>query len=272
MPDNFNNDPLEGYVYTPYSEAIIGIYREPAGSLMTISNEIGGITSIAYEDSLLDFRGINCRNYELDGPNTRVWRVKEIITENGMTKNNETTHPHYNKQKTEYKYGKVWQDHKEHDYRGHDWVEETVFGENDKKFKTKHYFHQDDYRKGKEYKTQVFDENDNLLRENLNTFTPYWCFSSYLSKITTPASTWMEAPVNYFFATFLTESRTKFYEISSQNIERQIKSTYKYDIYGNVIEQYNHGDISYIEDDLKIEKSFQPNADKWIINKPFRTK
>ncbi len=258
---------------TDNSVSYTEIYREPAGTLISITNEIGGVTSIKYEESTLS--EINyCLPYKNNpnGPNTRVWRVKEIITENGMTKNDETTHSHYNKQKTEYKYGKVWQDHKEHDYRGHDRVEETVFGENDKKFKTKHYFHQDDYRKGKEYKTQVFDENDNLLRENLNTFTPYWCFSSYLSKITTSPSTWMDAPVNYFFATFLTESSTKFYEISSQDIERQTKSTYKYDIYGNVTEQYNHGDISYIEDDLKIEKSFQPNADKWIINKPFRTK
>ena len=263
---------------------ILEIYTEPAGSLMTITNEIGGVSSINYEESLLDKEpftyydqddGIVTNDYpiyDIFGPNTRIWRVKEIITENGMTKNDETVHPHYNKQKTEYKYGKVWQDHKEHDYRGHDWVEETVSGENDKKFKTKHYFHQDDYRKGKEYRTLVYDKYDevnetaNLLRETENTFSVY---DKTHTEILTDPATWMETPENQYFATFLTDTRTKFHETSSIDTERETKSTYEYDIYGNVKKEIRNGDISHSKDDLEIKKNYSYNTEKWIVNKPY---
>ena len=43
---------------------------------------------------------------------------------------------------------------------------------------------------------------------------------------------------------------------------------YTYDAYGNVIEEYQYGDVSESSDDRTVVRTFHPNTTDWLVSLP----
>ncbi len=49
---------------------------------------------------------------------------------------------------------------------------------------------------------------------------------------------------------------------------RETKSIYAYDAYGNVTREEHYGDVTDATDDRRVERTYFPNTDKWILSLP----
>ena len=114
--------------------------------LKEINNSLGGSTLIDYEKST---------SSPTSNLGFNVWIVKSVIMDNNMvgTHNSVST--------TQYMFSGGMYDYEDREFRGFNYAEEIRSDGT----KIKHYFHQDDARKGKEYQTEIVDVTGNPFKK-----------------------------------------------------------------------------------------------------------
>jgi len=192
---------------------------------------LGGGISIDYQKSTsLDNTG-NDTQSDL-GFNT--WLVFNI------TKNNSVAGAHNTISSTIYNFTDGKFDYKSREFRGFNFAEEKIA---DKVMK--HWFLQDDARSGKEFKTEVLDNQTN----------PY----------KTTERTWNSAQQNGYYIVELAQESELDYDNFSSN--PKIKNTsYDYDEFGNVIYKHSLGNVTDSNDDKFELYRYINNSDLWIAN------
>jgi len=200
--------------------------------LKNITNSKGGITSIDYiKSTFLDNTGED----NLSDLGFNLWVVSNITKDNGMNNGHKVF------SKISYNYSGGEYDYIGKEFRGFNYVEEKI----DNKI-VKHYFHQSEDLKGKEYKTEIQDNANNTYQK--------------IEKI------WSPINKSGYFVVNLNETSEFTYDNQTSN--PKIKNvTYEYDENGNTIRIYYKGDINNPNDDRFENYSYLNNSELWIINK-----
>ena len=201
--------------------------------LKNITNELGGLTLIDYEPST--------KFDNADGNVSRlgfnIWVVKTFYQNNSLQNDfNIFSNTSYN-----YFGGKY--DYDDSEFRGFNIVNETL----DDKSVISHYFHQNKQLKGKEYKTETFDRNGNILSATENNFN--FTAKDYGIFVTNLIST-----SNYQYDGTLTNPKI-------------VNVSYKYDNYSNVINKPQFGDVSINGDEKYENYTYAINLTPWILDK-----
>ncbi len=211
--------------------------------LETIANGLGGSTTIEYTPST------QYANTQLPYP---VQTVSAITTDDGNSHVATST----------YTYEGGFHHLGERDFRGFAHVTVTgPAGPSGEQTLTETWFHQGNdtevdvntpnvpngYLKGAPYRTQVTDAQGNLYTQTLTTYT---------------ADDDGAAP-------FFSPPASVVTDICDGNgCSRQTRTDYTYDVYGNVIEEYQYGDVSESADDRTVVRTFAPNTTDWILGLP----
>jgi len=116
---------------------------------------------------------------------------------------------------------------------------------NDGRSITEHYFHQDQAKKGREYKTIIKSNSNELYIINENEFEAN--------------------ETNDIFEVLLKNSTQSLYD--GQTVPVVSKTSYEYDIYGNPIKTRSEGDISIEGDEKTVLYEYTYNVNDWILNK-----
>jgi len=137
-------------------------------------------------------------------------------------------------------------DPEDKEFRGFAEVEETRPDGS----RVKHWFHQDDAKKGIEYQSKLFDENNNLYTMVKNNFTH-------------------QEESGYYMVT-LDSASNYFYE--GKPDAKITRKSFEYDHYGNVIKMSYLGDISETGDEKYTYLDYTYDTDKWIVSTPNETR
>ena len=201
--------------------------------LESITTRFGGTFLIDYKRSTsLD----NTGNDSLSDLGFNLWVVANITKDNGMNGSQQVISI------TKYNYsGGKYEYYPKNEFRGFNYVEETL---DDKKIR--HWFHQDNGRKSREYETQILDENEN----------------TYLKK----EFAWNSSIKNNYSIVLLIEQSEYSYDNISTN-PKIVNISYDYDEFGNLVEIHYKGDVDDSKDDKYEYFNYLSNSDKWIINK-----
>lgn len=192
--------------------------------LSSIKNAYGGATNISYTSST------KFNNSGEIGFN--IFVVSNITTSNGI---DVFGYVNYS-----YAYGKYLYDTRE--FRGFGFASESDISKT-----INHYFHQDNPRRGREYKTEIYD-NDGLLYTVSETGYNWTRDSDGIYNLT------------------MTHTQTASYDGSNDPIIRNI--TYNYDGYDNIGEVYDYGDVSVSGDEKKTIYTYAYNKKDWIMDRP----
>ncbi|PIN95424.1 hypothetical protein COU56_01595 [Candidatus Pacearchaeota archaeon CG10_big_fil_rev_8_21_14_0_10_31_9] len=200
--------------------------------LNSITFSLGGETLIDYRKS----SGFNnSGNNSLGDLGFNVLVVANITKDNGVdgTQNFVSF--------TNYNYSGGMYDYKDKEFRGFSYVEEKTGNKT-----IRHWFHQDDARQGREYKTQVLDASNNIYKAMIIN----WSFTK---------------PDNYFIVELSEQSESDY---DGQLSNPKIKNiSYEYGAFGNVITVHNKGDVSDLNDDKYEYFNYLSNSDLWIVDK-----
>ena len=200
--------------------------------LANITTEFGGIISISYEKST---KFSHSGDGSLNQIGFNVWVVSNITEDNGISGvHNLTSVRTYN-------YSGGFYDYEGDEFRGFNFVEEKV----DDKV-TKHWFHQSDSLKGREFKTQVLNGSGDLYKETQRD--------------------WESDEQNNYFIIELVEESELAYDGESSN-PRIVNTSYDYDSFGNLIYKHSKGNVEDSGDDRYELYSYLNNSDSWIVNK-----
>ncbi len=200
--------------------------------LRNITTEFGGIISIDYEKST-SFN--NTGNDNIADMGFNAWVVSNI------TYNNEVSGTHNVNITYNYNYSGGLYDYTDKEFRGFNYVEEKIGNK-----VIKHWFHQDDAKKGREYLTETLDNQSNTYKK--------------LER------TWINISKNGYYIIELIEESELTYDGTANN--PKIKNiTYSYDGFGNINFTRNKGDISDSNDDKYEYFNYVNNSNLWIVNK-----
>lgn len=208
--------------------------------LSVINLSLGGSVTVNYKKSTnLDNRG----NDSAGDLGFNIWVVSEIGKNNGMNDSHKiATNYSYNYSGGMYKY-------KDQAFAGFAYAEET----RPDGTKVKHYFYQDEPRMGREYKTEIFDSQNNLYQRR-----------EFKWNSTTNTT---DNVVRYIVQLSEDNSSTYDGEISNPKIS---KTVYGYDNYGNIVERYQLGNTNITGDEKYERYEYVYNSTAWIVNKPKR--
>src|SRR3989338_8473341 len=134
-------------------------------------------------------------------------------------------------------------DYEDKEFRGFSYVEETRPDGS----KIKHYFHQDDAKKGMEYKTEILDSNDNPYKKIENEFGS-------------------EQEDGYYIVT-LDSTKEYLYDGTAEN-PKITQTDFDYDKYGNVLKTSLLGNIPTSDDEKYSYVEYNYDVDRWIVDKP----
>lgn len=155
-----------------------------------------------------------------------------------------------------------------HDFRGFNWVKVTgPIGSNGERTVTETWFYQGNqdlsnplthvgYMKGKAHRVRVGDVNGNAITDTT---------ISYSSQQTCYQHSELAAIQPYF--TPPGEVDVSYYDGGSTP-NKQTKTVYMYDLYGNVTEEDRYGDVSNGTDDRTITRTYAYNPSQWIVGLP----
>lgn len=191
--------------------------------LKNITNEMGGATYLYYSPSTV-FN--NSGEDGLSDIGFNVWVIRTALADNGI---NGTFNIKAN---TSYNYFSGKYDYVDSEFRGFNIVNETFSTDNTT---ISHYFHQNKELKGKEYRTETYNNYGDLFSKTENNYN----------------ITYKNSNNNQYFLTQLKSSSTYQYD-GSLNSPIIKNISYKYDDYSNVISKTNFGDI-FISGDEKYE-------------------
>ncbi len=200
--------------------------------LSVVVNEYGGKTLINYTPSTAFDHSID--NVSYLGFN--VWVVHNVTANNSL----DSVFDVVGVRNYSYAYGKYDYDKKE--FRG---FAETTEQSNDKV--VKHYFHQDNATKGKEYKTEIYDDGV-LYSKSEREYT--YTYNDSIYNVSLVSST----------------------EYQYDGLENPVvrNKSFVYDSFGNPISVYDHGDIAVEGDERNITYMYALNIDDWIVDKVAR--
>ncbi len=203
--------------------------------LNTIRNGQGGTIVIGYNKSTALN---NTGNDTLGDLGFNLWIVSRIIQNNGMGGFANITSTYM------YNYSGGLYDYQDREFRGFNSSQET----RPDGTKIVHYFHQDDARPGREYRTEILDSASNIYqRKDIG-----WNYTSTPNK------------------TFVTELRNEtIYTFDGQAGSPRITYTeYRYDNFGNIIEKSSFGDMNSTGNGENEIFEYVYNTASWIVNKP----
>ncbi len=204
--------------------------------LRRIRNGQGGPTSIEYKKSTsLNNTGGNDSS---GGLGFNLWVVSRITRSNGMNGTANVTFA-YN-----YNYSGGLYDYRDMEFRGFNFSQEM----RPDGTKINHYFHQDDARAGREYRTEIVDSaNSTYQRKDF-----VWEFTVTSNR------------------TFVTELRSdSTYTFDDAGGSPRITNiTYSYDKYGNILERNFSGDLNASNDEKYEIFQYAYNTALWIVDKP----
>ncbi|MBS3075847.1 hypothetical protein J4429_05310 [Candidatus Pacearchaeota archaeon] len=201
--------------------------------LKNITTKYGGFINIDYtKSSNLDNKGED----NVSDLGFNAWVVSNITEFNGMNNShNITSIIIYNYSGGKYDY------YPKNEFRGFSYAEEKI---GDKKIE--HHFYQDDGKKGKEYRTETLNSQNN----------PY-IKKEYIFNSTQK---------NGYYITLLSEESE--YTFDGNLTNPKIKNlSYNYDEFGNIIKKWFKGDVNDISDDKYEYYNYLNNSNIWIINK-----
>lgn len=199
-----------------------------ADLLSNVVDMLGGQISISYVSSA---KFVNTRlpfNY---------WLVSSVTSNNGMSG------PHALTATANYSYSQGLYDFPTREFRGFGKIAETRADGS----KVLHYFHQDEARKGKEYKSETKSNSDLPFASTENTWTGLSSNGVYVPRLDRTDSSTFDG-----IATNPKVIRTEF-----QN----------YDAYGNVCLTARYGDLAATGDETYEYKEFVYNTNEWIVDR-----
>ncbi|MFH1316406.1 MAG: toxin TcdB middle/N-terminal domain-containing protein [Candidatus Woesearchaeota archaeon] len=201
--------------------------------LNEITNDFGGKTEIEYGKSV-DYDNTGDDSVSDFGYN--IWIVNSIIKSNELSQNSVTS-------VITYTYDDGLFDYEDKEFRGFNFVEENRSSD----IVVRYWFHQDDARKGKEYKTQILDNSNKSYKKT--------------------EFDWEFTETNNYFIPYLNSNSNYFFDINGLNPE-VTNVTYVYDNYGNINKTSYLGDVSNSGDEYFEYTEFVYNTSSWIVNKP----
>ncbi len=111
-----------------------------------------------------------------------------------------------------------------------------------------------DPRQGKAYEVRLLDGLGNLYGKTLSTY--------YAQDLVHRSS---GTPLNN--VNFVRLDEVNQYSCGGASSCLQKRTTYTYDAYGNVVDEYRYGDVSTGNDDLSIHRWFNVNTTAWVVNR-----
>ncbi|MFH1445776.1 MAG: FG-GAP-like repeat-containing protein [Nanoarchaeota archaeon] len=204
--------------------------------LNTVSNEYGGNISVDYNKSTYKANSGDDSKSDLG---FNLWVVSSITEDNGMTGSHRVV------SNSSYNYSGGFYDYSigDREFRGFSYVAEN---RSDGSL-VKHWFHQNDGRKGKEFETKVLDH-----LENTYTRTEF---------------DWNDSTQDGYFIPLLNEQIEYMYDGAATN-PKAMKTNYSYDDYGNMVVVRSWGNDDELEDERYEYFEYTVNTDKWIVDKP----
>ncbi|MFH0971271.1 MAG: toxin TcdB middle/N-terminal domain-containing protein [Candidatus Micrarchaeota archaeon] len=199
----------------------------------SFNNSLGGMVSINYSQST---KANNTVNSTSRLP-FNIWLVSSIITNNGMNG------PAAINSSINYTYSGGFYSSRERDFKGFA-VANVTLPDNSKET---HYFHQENGKKGLEFKTEILDANKYPYLKNEFNFT-----SNFTN--------------NYYIAN-LQEEKAYAYDGMYTN-PRITSAAYTYDNYGNILQKTSYGDFSVSGDEKYENYEYVYNTSAWILDKP----
>lgn len=209
------------------------IYKNKSGQadlLSKITDTLGGTISITYAPS------ISYNNTRLP---FNLWTVKSLTTNNGMSG------PHTISAATTYSYANGLYDFPSREFRGFGQVTETKADST----KVMHYYHQDEAKKGKEYRTDTIDDSGKLFAKTVNT--------------------WSEQSENNVYVSNLSETDDYTHDGDADNPKTIRQEYMNYDLFGNVGLQITYGDIDESGDEVYTYNEYLPPCAEgtWIADR-----
>jgi len=201
--------------------------------LKTITNEVGGVTSLAYQNSTA-FN--NTDGDSLSDLGFNVWVVKNVSQNNSLA-GSFSVFSNYS-----YNFSGGKYDYTDFEFRGFNRVDEL---RPDSSI-IKHYFHQNAALKGTEYRTEVFDSSNN----------PY----------SRDDYSWTYTNQSGYFNVSLSSQTSYLYDGSTSS-PKVTNVTYSYDDYGNVVERAFLGDAPASGDEKYERYAYLYNMSAWIVGK-----
>ena len=202
-----------------------------ADLLMKITDTLGGIISVSYSPSM-------------DYVNTRLpynyWVVSQMNTDNGMVD------AHAVSSVTSFSYAKGSYDFPTREFRGFGEVTETRADGT----KVLHSYHQDEAKKGKEYRTEIKNSSE--------------------APFTKTENNWSESSANDIYISNLSGQDEYTYDGDQSSSPKIVSKEYQnYDPYGNIGIEINFGDLDVIGDEVYIYNEYWPPCDTgpWIADK-----
>ncbi|MBU0962688.1 MAG: VCBS repeat-containing protein, partial [Nanoarchaeota archaeon] len=233
LPDIIRGDGRGGYVQSGwYNLTWINNNSKPY-LLNNITNEFGGIISIDYITSTsLNNTGTD----NLNDLGFNLWLVKNV------TKDNKMTDSHNIQSIDQYNYTGGFYDYRNKEFKGFNVVENI----NPNKTKTINYYKQDNVTYGEIYKTEIYDDQNNIYKK-----------IEYL---------WNGTPVSGYFVKELRGIAEYSYDGNSNNPKIKNTTNY-YDSYGNINSTNNLGDVDIDGDEYYQYFEYLYNTNNWIVSK-----
>ena len=197
-----------------------------------VRNSLGGTISIEYVRSTSLNNTGNDTRHDLS---FNVWAVSRM-TQNNSVNGSANVVSSYG-----YNYSGGLYDYERKEFRGFAYSEEIRPDDT----RIRHYFHQDEARSGREYKTEILGSDN-------NTYQAKEFLWNYTANQTS-------------FVTELREENSSSFD--SQSSGRVSKMSYIYDQFGNPIEKYSHGETSS-GDEVNETFVYTYNTTAWIVDKP----
>ncbi|AJF60977.1 hypothetical protein QT06_C0001G0127 [archaeon GW2011_AR15] len=201
--------------------------------LKNIENEYGGITNISYASST-QFNNSENVTSQLG---FNIYVVSNVTTANGLSDDfNFATSTSYNYSLGKYNYGNS-------EFRG--------FGVSKEIMPSKivsHYFHQDNPRRSKEFKTQIYDTNLSIFSKSEKEYAVV--FSDGVYNIS------LDSSAEYLY--------------DGSNSPVITNKSYTYDWYGNLLYLEDQGDVSVAEDERYFNYSYGFDKQNWIMDRAAR--
>ena len=206
--------------------------QSKAADLMTrVTDTLGAKITVTYTSSM---------NYAHTRLPFNYWVVESLVTDNGMAEGN----PHKNVAATAFSYANGLYDFPSREFRGFGQVTENRADGS----KMLHYFHQDEARKGKEFRTELKNAGDAPFSKSEST----WTSTSPASGVLFPK---LDASSDYTFDGIWENPR-------------QVRTEFQnYDAYGNVQTEVRRGDVSTSADDFTENREFDYNLSRWILDR-----
>ncbi|MFC1715686.1 toxin TcdB middle/N-terminal domain-containing protein [Candidatus Poribacteria bacterium] len=199
--------------------------------LKKVTNEYGGLTHINYTSST-SFDNLNSSGISQIGFN--LWIVREVLVNNSL---NGSFGVFGN---TSYNYSSGKYDYKQMEFRGFAQVSEKLPDNST----VKHYFHQDDARKGREHRTEVYDSSNSIYAKQEKGFS-YIANSGYYK-------VYLHSEASYTHDGYASDP-------TISNV------SYAYDAYGNVLYKDSHGDVDLKWDEKYERYLYANNTAEWIV-------